>query len=181
VPNGVLVAPNVKKANHGGETRRLDGVPFATRPLYSRSGRFSNPHKPAGRAANLLDSNCQDSQVLADTAEASRRSRSHAPAGRLLGQAAEQQPPVLTARRLSALVLGWGTLNKDDHQPSNTRFDGRDTLQEEVQLASCCRGSVGQKALWRERRRAFFMDKVAGRGLNRSLWNLWRLPGTIRL
>jgi len=39
-------------------------------------------------------------------------------------------PPGLTARRASALILGWGALGEGEDQASDGRCNGRGTLQE---------------------------------------------------
>jgi hypothetical protein len=50
-----------------------------------------------------------------------------APAAR---QPARSGPAALTARRASALILGWGALEEGENEASDGRRDGRGTLEE---------------------------------------------------
>ena len=65
--------------------------------------------------------------------EESRRSTAYVTgwlASRLLCQCAvlSWRSPGLTARRASALILGWGALDEGENEASDMGFDGRGTL-----------------------------------------------------
>ena len=87
---------------------------------------------PTRRAGNLLDARCQDRKGRCRQGPKNREGQSPTPgwpAFRLL-PTGPRQPAGLTARRASALILGWGALDEGENQASDGRFDGRGTLQE---------------------------------------------------